>query len=403
MTAGMRAAMGQAAVRAAQAIGYKGAGTVEFIVDATDGLKPDGFWFMEMNTRLQVEHPVTEAITGVDLVEWQLRVAAGEPLPLAQEDLAIDGHAFEARLYAEDVPAGFLPATGRLTHLVFPKDARADSGVRAGDAISPFYDPMIAKIVVHGATRAIALLRLQAALRGTEIAGTVTNHAFLRKLAAHRDFGAGDVDTGLIARDLEALSAPPVPCTRTRALAAVASLGLPGAGASGFALWSPLSWTARLLRGEEEITARVTVQGAAHFEVDLGDVTHLLERHDGLWRIDGAQVPARVLTEPGRITVFFGNAYVFDHPDPLARGSAGQGTGDVVPAPMPGLLRAVFVGAGDTVVAGQRLAILEAMKMEHTLTATRDGVIAEVLSGPGSQVDAGAPLIRLETTDDDNG
>ncbi|PKP84052.1 MAG: 3-methylcrotonyl-CoA carboxylase, partial [Alphaproteobacteria bacterium HGW-Alphaproteobacteria-2] len=164
MTAEMRAAMGQAAVRAAEAIGYSGAGTVEFIVDASDGLRADRFWFMEMNTRLQVEHPVTEAITGVDLVEWQLRVASGEPLPARQEDLAISGHAFEARLYAEDVPAGFLPATGTLTHLAFPPGVRADSGVRAGDSISPFYDPMIAKIVVHGPTRAVALRKLAQAL-----------------------------------------------------------------------------------------------------------------------------------------------------------------------------------------------------------------------------------------------
>ena len=156
MTDEMRAAMGRAAVTAAEAIGYAGAGTIEFIVDGSDGLRPDGFFFMEMNTRLQVEHPVTEAITGVDLVEWQLRVAAGEGLPLRQEELQINGHAFEARLYAEDVPKGFLPATGTLTHLVFDERCRADSGVRAGDTISPFYDPMIAKVIVHGPTRDVA-------------------------------------------------------------------------------------------------------------------------------------------------------------------------------------------------------------------------------------------------------
>ena len=185
MTPEMRAAMGDAAVRAAEAIGYRGAGTVEFIVDGAEGLRPDGFWFMEMNTRLQVEHPVTEAITGVDLVEWQLRVAAGEGLPMTQADLAITGHAFEARLYAEDVPKGFLPATGRLSHLAFPEGVRADSGVRAGDEISPFYDPMIAKVITHGPSRAVALRRLARALEGTEVAGTVTNLAFLGALARH--------------------------------------------------------------------------------------------------------------------------------------------------------------------------------------------------------------------------
>ena len=185
MTPEMRAAMGDAAVRAAEAIGYSGAGTVEFIVDGADGLRPDGFWFMEMNTRLQVEHPVTEAITGVDLVEWQLRVAAGEGLPAQQDALAITGHAVEARLYAEDVPKGFLPATGRLSHLAFPEGARADSGVRAGDEISPFYDPMIAKLVTHGPSRAVALRRLATALERCEVAGTVTNLAFLGALARH--------------------------------------------------------------------------------------------------------------------------------------------------------------------------------------------------------------------------
>ena len=183
MTDKMRAAMGAAAVNAARAIGYKGAGTVEFIVDGSDGLRADAFWFMEMNTRLQVEHPVTEAVTGVDLVAWQLRVAAGEGLPLAQSDIPLRGHAFEARLYAEDVPAGFLPATGTLAHLAFPRDVRADSGVRAGDVISPFYDPMIAKVIVEGETRAVALAKLRAGLRGTQVSGTVTNLAFLQALA----------------------------------------------------------------------------------------------------------------------------------------------------------------------------------------------------------------------------
>ncbi len=172
MTAEMRAAMGDAAVRAAEAINYKGAGTIEFIVDGSNGLRPDGFWFMEMNTRLQVEHPVTEAITGVDLVEWQLRVASGETLPKQQDELTITGHAFEARIYAEDVPKGFLPATGTLSHLEFPTEARIDSGVRDGDTISPWYDPMIAKLIVHGPTREVALKQLERALRFTRVQNT---------------------------------------------------------------------------------------------------------------------------------------------------------------------------------------------------------------------------------------
>ncbi|WP_289080996.1 biotin carboxylase N-terminal domain-containing protein [uncultured Sulfitobacter sp.] len=241
MTPEMREAMGQAAVTAAEAIGYAGAGTIEFIVDGSGGLQTDGFFFMEMNTRLQVEHPVTEAITGVDLVAWQLRVAAGEGLPLRQDELSIHGHAFEARLYAEDVPKGFLPATGTLTHLQFTPACRADSGVRAGDTISPFYDPMIAKVIVHGDTREIALSRLRAALTGCEVAGTVTNLAFLGALAAHEGFAAGDVDTGLIARDIDDLTQAPEVEPRHAALAGMAALSLldPAEGA-GFTLWQPL-------------------------------------------------------------------------------------------------------------------------------------------------------------------
>ncbi|MDZ7908730.1 MAG: biotin carboxylase N-terminal domain-containing protein [Gemmobacter sp.] len=241
MPADMRAAMGEAAVRAARAIGYSGAGTIEFIVDASEGLRADRFWFMEMNTRLQVEHPVTEAITGIDLVEWQLRVAAGEPLPLRQDQLAIHGHAFEARLYAEDVPAGFLPATGRLAHLAFPTGCRADTGVRTGDTISPWYDPMIAKVIVHGPTRAVALAQLARALQETQVAGTTTNLAFLGALARHPGFAAGDVDTGLIERDLAALTAAPAPSAAVQAAALLASAGLGAGPLQGFTLWAPLA------------------------------------------------------------------------------------------------------------------------------------------------------------------
>ena len=396
MTPAMREAMGGAAVRAAEAIGYAGAGTVEFIVDASDGLRADRFYFMEMNTRLQVEHPVTEAITGVDLVEWQLRVAAGEGLPMAQEDLRIEGHAFEARLYAEDAKAGFLPATGRLTHLSFPEGARAETGVRAGDVISPWYDPMIAKVVVHGPTRATALLALGRALAGTRVAGTVTNLAFLRRLAAQEDFVAGRVDTGLIERHLEMLAARPVPCSRTRAIAALAALGLDRPQRhEGFHLWAPLAWTARLDWRGEAIEARVEGLGGGRYRVTSGGAVHEVERGDG-WRVDGARVGAEVARDPGAVHVFWGDAYTFAVPDPLAVDAAAGATSDVVPAPMPGLVKAVFATAGDAVAKGARLAVLEAMKMEHTLVAPRDGVVAEVLAAAGDQVEAGAPLLRLE-------
>ena len=402
MPAEMRAAMGEAATRAARAIRYKGAGTIEFIVDASDGLRPDRFWFMEMNTRLQVEHPVTELITGVDLVEWQLRVASGEALPLRQDQLAITGHAFEARLYAEDVPAGFLPATGRLAHLAFPPGCRADTGVRSGDTISPWYDPMIAKVIVHGPTRAAALQQLSRALDQTQVAGTVTNLAFLGALARHPGFAAGDVDTGLIERDLTALVTVPAPSIRAQVsalLAAGSTVHQITANAAdpaptvhqitanpalaGFTLWAPLGWALAVQCGDlltegrlllRDGTARVVLDGAEHATpglpvIRIGKDIHVFEN---------------------------GQCFTFTPVDPLAREAAAGAAGNATLSPMPGLVKAVFVTAGQAVQAGDRLAILEAMKMEHTLTAARDGIVAEVLTHPGAQVEAGAALILLE-------
>ena len=397
MTAEMRAAMGDAAVRAAKAIGYAGAGTIEFIADGSRGLRPDGFWFMEMNTRLQVEHPVTEMVTGIDLVEWQIRVAAGEPLPMRQEELCLTGHAFEARLYAEDVPAGFLPATGRLTHLRFPEGVRADTGVRSGDAISPYYDPMIAKVIVHGPTREIALARLAAGLDRTEVAGSVTNLAFLSALARHPGFAGGDVDTGLIERDLAALTRQEAPSPQALAQAAMAGLGLiddvpPHAG---FALWTPLARPLVLEVGGDELPMRITVTGAGAAGVEVAGASVAARRTAGLWRFDDRPA-AQWHAAEGTVTIFGPNGFEARIVDPLE--SAGQvaAGADIVEAPMPGLVQTVSVRAGDRVEAGQRLAILEAMKMEHALVAPRDGIVAETLAEPGAQVEAGAPLIRLE-------
>jgi len=396
MTKEMRDAMGQAAVLAAEAIGYKGAGTVEFIVDGSDGLKADGFFFMEMNTRLQVEHPVTEAITGVDLVEWQLRVAAGEPLPKSQGELTISGHAFEARLYAEDVPKGFLPATGTLTRLRFPDGVRADSGVRGGDTISPFYDPMIAKVIVHGPTRDVALAKLSAALKGTQVAGTVTNLGFLGALAEHKGFVAGDVDTGLIARDIDALTAVAVvtPSHWARAGIAAMDLDMPNAGA-GFNLWAPLRQSVALSHEGEEVTLAVEVNSADAQTWHVGDAVVVAQRVGGRWLLDGMSAPAVAMTE-ACVTVFDAYGIVFDIVDPLQRDASATGDGNIVDAPMPGLVKAVTAKTGQSVTAGDRLAVLEAMKMEHALLAARDGVIAEVLVSEGDQVEAGAALIRLE-------
>ncbi|MCB2110267.1 MAG: ATP-grasp domain-containing protein [Defluviimonas sp.] len=398
MTPEMRAAMGQAAVRAAEAIGYAGAGTIEFIVDASEGLRTDRFWFMEMNTRLQVEHPVTEAVTGIDLVEWQLRVAAGEPLPAAQEEIALSGHAFEARLYAEDVPAGFLPATGTLTHLRFPEGARAETGVRAGDTISPWYDPMIAKIIVHGATRAIALNRLDAALDATEVAGSVTNLGFLGALARHEGFRRGDVDTGLIARDLAALTAAVPEDGAIRALAALAAAGLgEGGGAlAGFTLWQSL--TRQVDLGDRVV--ELAVAGPGRVRVTLDGAQMDCRRVGEAWWVNGAPSGARIVTGAGRVSVFGrGAACDLTLPDPLAR-SAGAAGGGLTLSPMPGLVKAIFVAEGQAVTSGDRLAVLEAMKMEHVLTAARDGRVAEVLVAPGTQVEAGAALVRLEGEDE---
>ncbi|MDU9002643.1 acetyl/propionyl/methylcrotonyl-CoA carboxylase subunit alpha [Sedimentitalea todarodis] len=396
MTEEMRSAMGQAGVRAAETIGYSGAGTVEFIVDASDGLRPDRFWFMEMNTRLQVEHPVTEAITGVDLVEWQLRVASGEALPAAQDDLSINGHAFEARLYAEDVPKGFLPATGTLTHLSFPEGCRADSGVRSGDVISPWYDPMISKVTVHGPTRAVALARLDRALAQTQVAGTVTNLAFLGALARHDGFASGDVDTGLIGRDIETLvvAAEPAPCHFVAA--GMVALDVTGGDwATGFTLWEPLVRAVSLAWQDEPTELQMRAEGPDRQIWTVGEDEVIAVRVSGRWLIGGDPMPEAALAE-GVVTVFDAYGLAFDIIDPLERAAGAAGDGNLIEAPMPGLVKAVFAEVGQAVAAGDRLAVLEAMKMEHALLAARDGVVAEVLTTAGAQVEAGAALVRLE-------
>ncbi|MDX8352352.1 acetyl/propionyl/methylcrotonyl-CoA carboxylase subunit alpha [Cognatiyoonia sp. IB215182] len=388
MTDAMRQAMGDAAVRAAKAIGYAGAGTVEFIVDGSDGLHPDGFWFMEMNTRLQVEHPVTEAITGVDLVEWQLRVAAGEPLPARQEELSISGHAFEARLYAEDVPAGFLPATGVIDHLSFPNDARIDSGVTAGSEISPWYDPMIAKVTVHGPDRASALRSLSAALDATQVAGTVTNLSFLRKLSREPGFVAGDVDTGLIAREEALLCAKDQPTSRDIAVAAAAAADIGQGPLVGFSLWAPLQRDIVLAFDGDVQVVRLTVHDDSRIDVQIGDEITTLTRRGPDWGMPAVR-------HGDRVTVFGAQTLTFDIVDPLDRGGVAMG-GDTVLAPMPGLVRDVAVTAGQAVAEGDRIAVLEAMKMEHVLRAPRDGIVASVSVATGDQVTAGALMVALE-------
>jgi len=402
MTPALRKAMTDAAVKAAKAINYSGAGTIEFIVDASQGLKADRFWFMEMNTRLQVEHPVTEMITGIDLVEWQLRVASGERLPKTQDEIALSGHAFEARLYAEDAAKGFLPATGTLHHLEFPDAApegarmRIETGVRAGDAISPFYDPMIAKLVAHGKDRASALGAMREMLARTEVAGSTVNTAFLAALAADADFNAGDIDTGLIGRHQEALTAVPAPSDETIAAAALVATDAgaqgpvadPWSTLSGYAHFHTLSRRIHLRSGEENILARVSARPDGRFQVALEAPHDTVNTHD-------LRTMPHAARWPGHVTVFEGAVgYTFTVPDPLARADEAGAASGSLRAPMPGLVKLVRVAAGDAVIKGQPLLILEAMKMEHTIVAPHDGVIAEV-AAEGAQVSDGAVLARF--------
>jgi acetyl/propionyl-CoA carboxylase alpha subunit len=359
-----RAALCAAAVRAAEAVRYQGAGTVEFIADASRGLSFDRIWFMEMNTRLQVEHPVTEAITGVDLVEWQIRIAAGEALPLAQDQIAISGHAIEARLYAEDPARGFLPSSGPLTRFRLPRaGVRIDSGFEEGDAVSTFYDPMLAKFIVHDADRADAARRLADACARVQAWQVKTNAAFLARCLSDADFIAGDIDTGFIADRGGALTAkaPPSP-------AAAAALVRPRTGLEGFRINAPPIARRRLF-----------VDGRP---ADL--------------ELDYSASPPPFLKDGDELIVFEGGsatALSLHGAASAAVAAAGDGT---VRAPMPGKLIAVLATTGQKVRAGQSLAVLEAMKMEHILAAPRDGAVAEIAAAPGDQVTEGMMLIRLE-------
>ena len=407
MSQEMRRAMGEAAVRAAKAIGYWGAGTIEFIADVSDGLRPERFYFMEMNTRLQVEHRVTEAITGLDLVALQLRVAAGESLPFKQDDLTISGHAIEARIYAEDAANGFLPATGRITHLRFPGQCdglRIDTGIREGDDITPYYDPMIAKLIVHGADRDYALAQLQAALREIEIAGVVTNTAFLGQLAASSTFAAGDADTGFIDKEQKTLTALGLPSGEAVAIAALAGHGHIGGAHStslrGFRAWGRAEQTALFEREGECFEVKIGDCGAGCFEITAGADMHCIgivsvNENRVNFTIDGRVCEAGFAKEPGAVTVFLDGATTrFERYSAEAHSGDAPG-GDRIAAPMPGLVKLVATAPGKQVAKGEVLVVLEAMKMEYSLKAPRDGAIAELLVAAGDQVENGALLLVL--------
>ncbi|MCV2356981.1 acetyl/propionyl/methylcrotonyl-CoA carboxylase subunit alpha [Paucibacter sp. B2R-40] len=418
MTAERRAQMGGAAVAAAKAVGYSGAGTVEFICEQ-DGR----FYFMEMNTRLQVEHPVTEAITGQDLVEWQLRVASGEPLPLKQEQLTMTGHAIEARICAENPDAGFLPATGALhvarwpAHVKFERgNVRIDAGVDEGDAISPFYDSMVAKLIVWGEDRAEALARLDAALRDTHIVGLQTNVAFLRRCAATASFASADLDTALIERERAALfEQPGLPLATCAAavvahqLAAEAQLQtndpwsrrdgwrMYGASARRFDLEIAGVHHEVLLSRHHQGGMQLTVAGEA---IAFAANSASLEAHELLLGSGLAQqrITVKTYAEGETVAVFAptGSALVVEI-DVIARAGSGPAEGGRLTAPMPGKLVGFLAQVGDAVAKGQPLAVMEAMKMEHTISAPRDGVVAELLFAVGDQIGDGAELLRLET------
>jgi acetyl/propionyl-CoA carboxylase alpha subunit len=377
MSEAMRASIGAAAVKAAKTVNYVGAGTIEFIADASDGLKPDRIWFMEMNTRLQVEHPVTEAITGTDLVEWQLRVAAGEPLPKQQSELRIAGHAIEARLYAEDPLKGFLPSIGTLERLHLSHDVRVDTGVREGDAITSFYDPMIAKVIAHAATREDAAAKLAAALEQSEIAGLQTNNAFLIRALRHPDFVRGGVDTGFIERNLRDLA--PVAATPTRALQAAAQLVLSEFDDSS----SPDPWS--------------THDGFRLGERTSPRVEFIVDGKRALVEVADAPATEKALRlSSGAIAVMErGETIVVQPYDPFAAADAAGEATDRIVTPMPGKVVQLLVKPGDKVRRGQALAVLEAMKMEHTLTAPADETVESVGVSAGDQVAEGTVVVRF--------
>ncbi|WP_153076951.1 acetyl/propionyl/methylcrotonyl-CoA carboxylase subunit alpha [Paraburkholderia bonniea] len=432
LSSALRRAMGEAAVSAARAVNYVGAGTVEFIM-TSDG----AFYFMEMNTRLQVEHPVSEMVTGLDLVEWQLRVASGEPLPLTQAQLTLSGHALEARLYAENPARGFLPSTGTLRHLRWPghveftvaasdgtrAPVRVDSGVREGDPITPFYDPMIAKLIVHGATRAEALARMTQALRACEVVGLHTNLAFLQRIVASTAFASADLDTGLIERHQAALFAPAAePSLAVLALACAAllvrqreaagALASPWAALTHWRLNGPftqtLAWRACAADSEHD-------HGSAHvYEVDLthdGAVQTLDyagQTHACAWQrgpqahqfsvtLGQRRITGRVVDEGEAFHVFYdGNACLLEWQNLLAHASDDEPGEGRLTAPMPGKVVAVLVAAGAVVEKGAPLLVMEAMKMEHTIAAPTAGTVVEVRFAVGDQVSEGAQLLVLE-------
>jgi 3-methylcrotonyl-CoA carboxylase alpha subunit len=395
-----RAAMARAATEAALAAGYVGAGTVEFIADPTRGLKPSDFYFLEMNTRLQVEHPVTEAVTGLDLVEWQFRVAAGEPLPLAQGQIRCVGAAIEARVYAEDPEHNFLPSAALIHAMNFKgaegaRGVRIDTGFAAGDSVTPYYDPMIAKVIVHAASRAEALAALLRELDDAVIIGPKTNLAFLRGLMRSREFAAGTIDTGYIDANLGRLGAQPHPPDK-KAVHIAARLLLERRDESRASPLNPFDpWRVAdsfELIGSRRIGLDVTVDGVP-MRVHLIEGANL----DPVTEQEGGE-EVSLHEANGGVYAFAGGRQAFVQlVDPFEKAEAGAGEGDAaIRAPMNGRLVKVAVEDGERVEAGQRLAVVEAMKMEHALVAPHAGVVRDLDANVGDQVEMGERIMRVE-------
>jgi acetyl/propionyl-CoA carboxylase alpha subunit len=401
MTDAVRTAMTEAAIKVARAVRYENAGTVEFIVDGAGPLRPEGFWFLEMNTRLQVEHPVTEAVTGLDLVEWQFRVAAGERLPLKQAQIALDGHAVEARLCAEDPSEGFRPSVGRIRHLSFDGYSRVDAGFESGDTVPSAYDSLIAKEITHAPTRAQALYHAAVCLGRLQAEGVTTNGAFLQRCLLDPDFASGAVHTGLIAERLDALADRAASRRRAAVCAALAAAHAPSPAGDPWSVRDGWRLNAPPRREWlfDEGDVRVRVDPGPPVRVDGDAVDLVLE-----W-IDEEEIQANVGPAPFRaryrrsgdaiVVLLAGETFAFEPPG-AAADHAGGDAGDEVKAPLPGKIVALAARVGAAVKKGEPLVTLEAMKMEHALKAPRDGVVAEVTAKDGAQVKEGAVLVRLE-------
>ena len=406
MTSEFRSVITNTAIRAARAINYTGAGTVEFIADSSNGLREDRFWFMEMNTRLQVEHCVTEEALGIDLVEWQLLVASGQPLPQKSAPLQIQNHAIEARLYAEDPANGFLPSVGRIVRAQMPTTIRVDTGVKCGDAITPFYDPMIAKFIARGPNREVARQRLKRAFGATDIRGLTTNLAFLTNLVESEEFTGGQFDTNTVDQRCgqPGRSSDLSPVAQALAVLAMAGQLRQQGPETGFTLWQHLERTIAFKFGEQISKAVIRVMGANQFSIKLADETEIECQRlaNDQWRMNNKEVDAaRVVIDGRGVFLFMAEIHKIvplDHLDQIGQESIHDG---IVRAPMPGMVRSIVADEGSIVGVGDPVVIMEAMKMEMVLKAPQAGVIEKVYVAVNEQVAQGTKVVDIKVSPKD--